>query len=87
MRQGVWTRGTNTETDAWIAGESRTIVVTKEAIEAYLHLSVRSAAAMTAEQRRHFVEARLPMVISAATRKASATDHAGDSITIRRGEL
>jgi hypothetical protein len=87
MRDGVWTDGRNTETQAWISGENRTITVTPEAIEAYLQLSESDADRMTPEERRTFVERNLGSVIAAANRKAEAGDHAQDRITIRRGEM
>jgi hypothetical protein len=87
MPDGVWTRGENTQLEAWIAGESRTIIVTREAIEDYLRLGPEEAAAMSAEDRRRFVIANLPLVIAAANRKIDPIDRAADLITIRTGEL
>jgi hypothetical protein len=87
MRDGVWTRGEITELDAWISGESRTVAVTREAIENYLAVSPEEAAAMSADERRRFVRNNISLVVAAANRKAHASDHAADAITIRRGEL
>jgi hypothetical protein len=87
MREGVWTHGRDTSLQAWIAGESRTIVVTPEAIEDYLKLGPEEAGDITAEQRSSFVREHLAMVIAAANRKADPTDHAADPIMIRAGEL
>jgi hypothetical protein len=87
MREGVWTHGRDTSLQAWIAGESRTIVVTTEAIEEYLKLSPERAADITAVERRKFVEGHLPLVIAAANRKAEASDHPAEPVMIRRGEL
>jgi hypothetical protein len=87
MREGVWTRGRDTALQAWISGESRTIVVTPEAIEEYLKLGPARAADITAEERRKFVEGRLALVIAAANRKAETSDHPAEPVMIRRGEL
>jgi hypothetical protein len=87
MREGVWTHGRDTSLQAWIAGESRTIVVTTDAIEAYLKLGPARAMEMSADQRRKFVEDHLPLVIAAANRKAEQSDHAAERVMIRRGEL
>ena len=62
MRDGVWTRGQDTEFEAWIAGESRTIAVTREAIEAYLDLSPDKSAAMTPGDQCQFVRSHLAAV-------------------------
>ena len=87
MREGVWTHGRDTSLQAWIAGESRTIVVTTEAIETYLKLGPAKAIDMTADERRKFVEGHLALVIAAANRKAEPSDHAAEPVIIRRGEL
>lgn len=87
MREGVWTHGQDTTLQAWIAGESRTIVVTREAIEDYLKLDPERAGDMTAEQRSNFVRENLAMVIAAANRKAERGDHAEDAVVLRRGDL
>lgn len=87
MRGGVWTHGQNTEFEAWIAGESRTVVVTRAAIETYLGLSPERAAAMSPEERVDFVSDNLPLFIAAANRKADAKDRAEDLITIRQGDV
>jgi hypothetical protein len=87
MREGVWTHGTDTALQAWIAGESRTVVVTREAIEDFLKLGPKEAGDMTAEHRSSFVREHLAMVIASANRKAERSDHAEDLVVIRTGEL
>jgi hypothetical protein len=87
MREGVWTHARDTALQAWIAGESRTIVVTTEAIEEYLELGPARAANRTAGERRKFVEGHLALVIAAANRKAETSDHPAEPVMIRRGEL
>jgi hypothetical protein len=87
MRDGVWTHGSDTALQAWIAGASRTIVVTREAIEDHLALAPQQAAEMTAAQRCEFVTDHLAQVIAAADRKAVRSDHPADPVMIRTGEL
>jgi hypothetical protein len=87
MTDRVWTEGSRTKLEGWIAGESRTIVVTREAVETYLGLGPARAAAMTAEDRREFVEDHVALVIAAAARKVDPSDRATDLVTIRGGEL
>ncbi|MEP6982252.1 MAG: hypothetical protein ABI853_01230 [Sphingomicrobium sp.] len=83
----MWTHGHNTEFEARIAGESRTIVVTSEAIEDYLALDPDGAASMSPEERVNFVSDNLPLFIAAANRKIDPIDRAADLITIRTGEI
>jgi hypothetical protein len=83
----VWTHGQNTEFEAWIEGESRTVVVTREAIEDYLGLSPDEAAAMRPAERADFVADNLALLIAAANCKIDAIDRAEDLITIRTGEI
>jgi hypothetical protein len=87
MREGVWTHGENTEFEAWVAGESRTIVVTREAIEDYLRLSPEAAAAMPARERADFVRQNLAAVIVAATRKIDPSEQEVEIITLRSSDL
>ena len=87
MRNGVWTHGQNTEFEAWVAGESRTVVVTREAIEEYLGLNPDHAAAMSHEERIDFVGDNLPVLIAAANRKIDPIDRMEDLVTLRRGDI
>jgi hypothetical protein len=87
MREGVWTRGEFTELEAWVAGRSRTVVVTREAIEQYLALRAGEAAGMSADERRRFVSGNVALVVAAANRKADATDLGVGPITLSGGEL
>jgi hypothetical protein len=87
VREGVWTHGRDTTLQAWIAGESRTIVITSEAIEHYLKLGPARAADVTAAERRKFVEGHVALVIAAANRKAEPSDHAAEPVMIRKGDL
>lgn len=87
MRDGVWTHGENAELEAWIAGESRKVAVTREAIEDDLGLSPDKAAAIPAEDRCKFVRDHLATVLAAANRKIDPIDRAADLVVIRTGEL
>jgi hypothetical protein len=87
VREGVWTHGRDTSLQAWIAGESRTIVVTADAIEDYLKLGPAEAADMSALERRRFIERNIALVIDAANRKAQQSDHPAEPVIIRKGEL
>jgi hypothetical protein len=87
MREGVWTHGRDTSLQAWVAGESRTIVVTAEAIENYLKLGPARAMNMTADERRKFVSNHIGVVIAAANRKANTSVHAAEPVMIGSGEL
>jgi hypothetical protein len=87
MRDGVWTRGENTELEVWIGGQARAVVVTSEAIEHYLALTPEEAAIMSANERRKFVRDNISVVVAAANRNILANVDSLDMITIRSGEL
>jgi hypothetical protein len=87
MRDGVWSRGDNTELEVWIAGQARSVVVTSEAIAHYLALTPEEAAAMDAEERRRFVRDNISLVAASANSKVKREDGAPASITIHSGEL
>lgn len=87
MRDGVWTRGEDTEFEAWIDGGSRTIAVTREAIEHYLALRAEEAAAMSADERRRFVRENISLAVAAASRKANTADTGAQPLTLLGGEL
>jgi hypothetical protein len=87
MRLGVWTHGQNTEFEAWVAGERRTVIVTREAIGDYLQLSPEQAVAITAAERAAFVRDNLAVVIAAATRKIDPSEQEVERITLRSSDL
>ena len=87
MRDGVWSRGDNTELEVWIAGQARSVVVTSEAIAHYLALTPDEAAVMGAEERRRFVRDNISLVAASANSKVKRKDGAAASITIHSGEL
>ncbi len=63
----VRTSADRTLVDMWIDGKSRTVSVTRTAIETHLRLAPERAAAMSDEDRREFVRGNLKLVQSAAT--------------------
>jgi hypothetical protein len=63
----VRTSADRTLVDMWIDGKSRTVSVSRAAIEAHLRLSPERAASMSDEDRREFVRGNLRLVQSAAT--------------------
>jgi len=87
MRDGVWTRGENTELEVWIAGQARSVVVTPEAIAHYLALTPDEAATMGAEERRRFVGDNISLVTAAANRKVAQDIRTRASNTISSEEL
>jgi hypothetical protein len=86
MREGVWTHGEDTGFEAWVAEKSRKVIVTREAIEDYLRLDPVRAAAMSAEERRHFVIENLAIMIAAANRKTNPEDDT-ENVMIHTGEI
>ena len=64
----------------------KAVIVTREAIEDHLRLEPVRAAAMSAEERRHFVIDNLAIVIAAANQKTDALDDA-ETVVIRSGDL
>lgn len=63
----VRTMGDSTLVDLWINGKFRAVSISRQAIEAYLHLSPQDAEAMTETDRREFVRTHLSLVVSAAS--------------------
>ena len=87
MAGEIWTHGGNTELEAWIAGESRRVIVRKEAIDGYLRLDPNEGAAMSAADRREFVRLHLREIIGAANRKLAATSETAHIVKIESGDL
>jgi hypothetical protein len=63
----VRTMGDSTLVDVWIQGKSRSITISRQAIEAYLQLSTQEAEAMTEADRSEFVRKHLSLVVGAAS--------------------
>lgn len=82
----VRTLGDTTLVDLWIDGKFRAIAISRQAIEACLHLSGAAAASMTENERREFVRTHLSLVVAAASARLRADPHA-DNIEIEAGQL
>ena|SRR3954468_2884827 len=78
--------GENTLVSIWVEGKLRGIVVSREAIEAFLRLPRDRAQAMTEDDRREFVRTHLGLVTAAAKNQLLA-DPAADTVTIGPGQL
>ena len=87
MAGEIWTHGGNTELEAWIGGESRRVIVTGAAIDAYLRSHPNEAVATSAADRREFVRLHLREIIEAANRKLAATSETAHIVKIQSGEL
>jgi hypothetical protein len=85
MREGVWTHGQDTSFEAWVAGKSRLVIVTRQAIEDYLRLDSKRAVSMSPKARRDLVIGNLAVMIAAASRKTDVLDEA-DAISYRKGK-
>jgi len=83
----VRSSGASTLVDMWIDGKLRAISVSREAIEAFLHLTPERAASMTEAERGEFVRTHLTLVITAATTKLRNTDADADAVAIEAGDL
>jgi hypothetical protein len=62
----VRTMGDSTLVDLWIEGKFRAIIISRQAIEAYLQLPAGDAAGMSETDRREFVRTHLGLVVTAA---------------------
>jgi hypothetical protein len=83
----VRSSGSSTLVDMWIDGKLRAISVSREAIEAFLHLTPERAAGMTEAERSEFVRTHLTLVITAATTKLRNTGTDADAVAIDAGDL
>lgn len=77
----VRTLGDRTIVDLWIDGKFRAITVSRQAIEAYLHLPPERAAILTEDDRREFVRTHLSLVVQAASACLRA-DTKAEAVTI-----
>lgn len=82
----VRTLGDTTLVDLWIDGKFRAISISRQAIEARLHLSGAAAASMTENERREFVRTHLSVVVAAASARLRA-DPDAEKIEIEAGQL
>ena len=83
----VRTSADRTLVDMWIDGKSRTVSISRAAIEAHLRLTPERAAAMSDEDRREFVRANLKLLASAATELVRANDPNASTVDIDVGEF
>jgi hypothetical protein len=81
----IRTSGHDTFVDIWIEGKIRAISISRAAIDA--HLGFDRAATMTEDDRREFVRANLPLIISAAKTRLAETGSGAESIHIDAGQL
>lgn len=83
----VRTSGDRTLVDMWIDGKSRTVSVTKAAIEGHLMLSPERAEEMSGDERCEFVRANLRLIASTATELVRSTDPDALAVVIDVGHL
>ena len=83
----VRTSGDRTLVDMWIDGKSRTVSVTKAAIEAHLRLSPERAETMSPEDRCEFVRANLRMLAATATEIVGQGDRDATAVVIEAEHL
>lgn len=81
----IRTSGNDTFVDIWIEGKVRSICISRAAIDA--HLGFDRGANLSEDERREFVRANLPLVISAAKSRLAETGPTADSIMIDAGQL
>lgn len=77
--------GDSTLVDLWIEGKFRAITISRQAIEAYLHIPPGSEA-MGETERREFVRTHLSLVVAAAGARLRA-DPDAETIVIEAGQL
>ena len=83
----VRTSGSSTLVDMWIDGKLRAISVSREAIDAFLHLTPDRAMVMSDDERREFVRTHLTLVVSAATNQLRNSDPGADEVALQAGDL
>ena len=83
----VRTSGGSTLVDMWIDGKLRAISVSREAMDAFLHLTPDRAAAMSDDERREFVRTHLTVVVTAATNQLRHSDPGADEVALHAGDL
>lgn len=81
----VRTMGDSTLVDLWIEGKFRAIIISRQAIEAYLHIPAGSDV-LGETERREFVRTHLSLVVAAASARLRA-DPDEETIVIEAGQL
>lgn len=77
--------GDTTLVDLWIEGKFRAITISRQAIEAYLHVPPGSDA-LDETERREFVRTHLSLVVAAASARLRAEPDT-ETIEIEAGQL
>lgn len=83
----VRTSADRTLVDMWIDGKSRTVSISRAAIEAHLQLSPDRAASMTDEDRREFVRGNLKLLATAASEIVQAGNRDAATVDIDVGQF
>ena len=83
----VRTSADRTLVDMWIDGKSRTVSISRAAIEAHLQLSPDRAASMTDEDRREFVRGNLKLLATAASEIVQAGNRDAAAVDIDVGQF
>jgi hypothetical protein len=83
----VRTSADRTLVDMWIDGKSRTVSISRAAIEAHLGLTPDRAAEMSDEDRREFVRANLKLLASAASELVRSSDPNALNVDIDVGQF
>jgi len=83
----VRTSADRTLVDMWIDGKSRTVSISRAAIEAHLRLTPDRAAAMTDEDRREFVRGNLKLAATAASELVRQGDGNATAVDIDVGQF
>lgn len=77
--------GTATLVDIWIGGKLRQIVVSPDAIDAFV--GIKQAATMSEDDRCEFVRKNLALVVSAVTATLREKDPTADKVIVGAGDL
>jgi hypothetical protein len=77
--------GDSTLVDLWIEGKFRAITISRQAIEAHLHIPA-SSDGMSETERNEFVRTHLNLVVAAASARLRA-DPDTETIVIEAGQL
>ena len=83
----VRTSADRTLVDMWIDGKSRTVSISRAAIESHLRLTPDRAAAMTDEDRREFVRGNLKLLATAASELVRQGDGNATTVDIDIGQF
>ena len=79
--------GSNTLVDIWIEGKMRGIIVSQEAVGAFLGFDSARASGMTADDRCEFVRTHLPLIVTAAKARLRDSDPDSAEIVLAAADL